>query len=156
MPLEFLNTGYGTLVKQKLIESGHLCSIISFDCEKDIFPDATTSVGIILYDKAAYHIAVQFFRLRSMDELAAFESLQPVAEVPQSALDPQAKWLPHFQGTAFSVDRQKTTALADFGKFSRGIATGANAFFVPKPYECSSKTPQYDRVRTLHRQEFTD
>ena len=130
MPLEFLNTGYGTLVKQKLVESGHLCSIISFDCEKDIFPDATTSVGIILYDKAAYHIAVQFFRLRSMDELAAFESVQPVAEVPRSALDPQAKWLPHFQGTAFSVDRQKTTTLADFGKFSRGIATGANAFFV--------------------------
>lgn len=139
MPLEFLNTGYGTLVKQKLIESGHLCSIISFDCEKDIFPDATTSVGIILYDKAAYHIAVQFFRLRSMDELAAFESLQPVAEVPQSALDPQAKWLPHFQGTAFSVDRQKTTALADFGKFSRGIATGANAFFVLNPTSVAAR-----------------
>ena len=130
MPLEFLNAGYGTLVKQKLVESGHLCSIISFDCEKDIFPDVTTSVGIILYDKAVYHIAVQFFRLQSIDELAAFESLQPIAEVPRSALDPQAKWLPHFQGTAFSVDHQKTTTLAHFGKFSRGIATGANAFFV--------------------------
>ena len=130
MPLEFLNAGYGTLVKQKLVESGHLCSIISFDCEKDIFPDATTSVGIILYDKAVYHIAVPFFRLQSIDELAAFESLQPVAEVPRSTLEPQAKWLPHFQGTAFSVDRQKTTTLAHFGKFSRGIATGANAFFV--------------------------
>ena len=130
MPLEFLNAGYGTLVKQKLVESGHLCSIISFDCEKDIFPDATTSVGIILYDRAVYHIDVQFFRLQSIDELTAFESLQPVAEVPRSALDPQAKWLPHFQGTAFSVDHQKTTTLAHFGKFSRGIATGANAFFV--------------------------
>ena len=139
MKIEFLNTGYGTLVKQKLVESGHLCSIISFDCEKDIFPDAITSVGIILYDKAAYHIAVQFFRLRSMDELAAFESLQPVAEVPQSALDPQAKWLPHFQGTTFRVDRQKTTALADFGKFSRGIATGANAFFVLNPTSVAAR-----------------
>ena len=139
MPLEFLNTGYGTLVKQKLVESGHLCSIISFDCEKDIFPDATTSVGIILYDKAVYHIAVQFFRLRSMDELAAFEGLQPVAEVPYSALDPQAKWLSHFQGTAFSVDCQKTTTLAHFGKFSRGIATGANAFFVLNPTSVAAR-----------------
>ena len=139
MPLEFLNAGYGTLVKQKLVESGHLCSIISFDCEKDIFPNATTSVGIILYDKAVYHIAVQFFRLRSMDELAAFESLQPVAQVPRSALDPQAKWLPHFQGTSFSVDRQKTTVLAHFGKFSRGIATGANAFFVLNPTSVAAR-----------------
>ena len=139
MPLEFLNAGYGTLVKQKLVESGHLCSIISFDCEKDIFPDATTSVGIILYDKAVYHIAVPFFRLQSIDELAAFESLQPVAEVPRSALDPQAKWLPHLQGTAFSVDRQKTTTLAHFGKFSRGIATGANAFFVLNPTSVAAR-----------------
>ena len=139
MPLEFLNAGYGMLVKQKLIESGHLCSIISFDCEKDIFPDATTSVGIILYDKAVYHIAVQFFRLQSIDELAAFESMQPVAEVPRSALDPQAKWLPYFQGTAFKVDRQKTTTLAHFGKFSRGIATGANAFFVLNPTSVTAR-----------------
>ena len=139
MPLEFLNAGYGTLVKQKLVESGHLCSIISFDCEKDIFPDATTSVGIILYDKAVYHIAVQFFRLQSIDELASFESMQPVAEVPRSALDPQAKWQPHFQGTAFSVDRQRTTTLAHFGKFSRGIATGANAFFVLNPTSVAAR-----------------
>ncbi len=133
MPLEFLNAGYGTLVKQKLVESGHLCSLISFDCEQDIFPDATTSVGIILYDKAVCRVAVRFFRLQSIDELAAFESLQPVAEVPCSALDPQAKWLPHFAGTAFRVDRQKTTPLAHFGRFGRGIATGANAFFVLHP-----------------------
>ena len=139
MPLEFLNAGYGTLVKQKLVESGHLCSIISFDCEKDIFPDATTSVGIILFDKAVYHIAVQFFRLQSIDELATFDNLQPVAEVPRSALDPQDKWLPYFQGTAFSVDRQKTTTLAHFGKFSRGIATGANVFFVLNPTSVTAR-----------------
>lgn len=139
MPLEFLNAGYGALVKQKLVEAGHLCSIISFDCEKDIFPDATTSVGIVLCDKAVYHIDVQFFRLQSTRELASFESLQPVAEIPRSALEPQAKWLPHFRGTAFSVDRQKTTTLAHFGKFSRGIATGANAFFVLNPTSVAAR-----------------
>ncbi len=139
MPLEFLNAGYGTLVKQKLIESGHLCSIISFDCEQDIFPDATTSVGIILCDKAVYHTDVQFFRLQSIDELAAFERLQPVAEVPRSALEPPAKWLPHFRETAFSVDRQKMTTLAHFGRFSRGIATGANAFFVLSPASVAAR-----------------
>ena len=125
---KFLNAGYGTLVKQKLVESGHLCSIISFDCEKDIFPDATTSVGIILYDKAVYHIAVQFFHLQSIDELAAFESLQPVAEVPRSALDSQAKWLPHFQGTAKREDhathRRYASTHVGFGAVRAAVVGG--------------------------------
>ena len=53
MPLEFLNTGYGKLVKAKLIDGGHLAAIISLDCERDVFPDVITSVGIILYDAGA-------------------------------------------------------------------------------------------------------
>ena len=39
MPLEFLNTGYGKLVKARLIDGGHLAAIISLDCERDVFPD---------------------------------------------------------------------------------------------------------------------
>ena len=37
MPLEFLNTGYGSVVKSRLIENKHLTSIISFDCGKRYF-----------------------------------------------------------------------------------------------------------------------
>ena len=51
MPLEFLNAGYGTIVKQQLIESRHLSAVLHLDCEKDVFPDVTTSIGIVLFDK---------------------------------------------------------------------------------------------------------
>ena len=47
MPLEFLNTGYGKLVKARLIEGGHLAAIISLDCERDVFLDvALTDVDV--------------------------------------------------------------------------------------------------------------
>lgn len=51
LPLEFLNTGYGVQIKKYLLESGSIKAIIQLDCEKDIFPEVTTSVGIILFEK---------------------------------------------------------------------------------------------------------
>ena len=69
MPLEFLNTGYGTIVKKRLIESGHLVAIINLKCEKDIFPDAITSVGIILYDACRHYSHVDFHIADSISSL---------------------------------------------------------------------------------------
>ena len=69
MPLEFLNTGYGAIVKKRLIESGHLVSIINLKCEKDIFPDAITSVGIILYDACCRYSHVDFHIADSISSL---------------------------------------------------------------------------------------
>ena len=139
MPLEFLNTGYGSLVKEKLIESGHLFAILSFDCEKDIFPDAITSVGIILYDKAVRYTSVRFYVVESITQLKIFDDLEPVSDVPFEKLDSQSKWLPLFQKQGCTVDPTNTTTLDSFGRFSRGIATGANEFFVLRPSVAKEK-----------------
>src|SRR3972149_3742241 len=55
MPLEFLNTGYGKIIKRQLIEQGSLHAIIKMDCEKEVFPDVITSVGILLFEKKKSH-----------------------------------------------------------------------------------------------------
>ena len=133
MPLEFLNTGYGAAVKRRLMESGHLFAMLRFDCEKEIFPDATTSVGLVLYDKAVTCSSVRFYTLRSILDLDTFDEMAPVAEVPCEELDPEAKWSPLFQRREFEVDRARMAPLASFGRFVRGIATGANEFFVLRP-----------------------
>ncbi len=91
MPLEFLNAGYGSLVKEKLIESGHLFAIISFDCEKDIFPDVITSAGIILYDKGVCHSSVKFYSVKSIIELKEFNKVEPVSEIFLKDLIPNSK-----------------------------------------------------------------
>ena len=133
MPLEFLNTGYGVLIKERLVESGHLFAILRFDCEKNIFPDATTSVGVILYDKAACYAAVRFYVLESIEKLARFNEIRPISTVPLAQLNPEAKWLPLFRSRKIEADGAQTTALGYYGRFRRGIATGANEFFVLRP-----------------------
>lgn len=139
MPLEFLNTGYGLLVKQRLVESAHLFAVLRFDCEKDIFPDATTSVGIILYDNATNCPSVKFYSMNTISELDFFDEIEPVADVPFEDLNPQSKWLSLFEKTTFEVDPAQTTSLHLFGRFSRGIATGANEFFVLRPSTAKQK-----------------
>jgi len=130
MPLEFLNTGYGTSVKRRLLEGHHLAGIISLECEKEVFPDATTSVGILLYDSSVIHSKVAFHSLKSLHELESFDSLPPVTEIKVNELDPKAKWLPHFKTIKVTFNREQMVPLDYYGRFSRGIATGANEFFV--------------------------
>jgi adenine-specific DNA-methyltransferase len=130
MPLEFLNAGYGTLVKKKLLENQHLFGIISLECEKDIFPDATTSVGIILYDCSKKHSKVAFYSVKTLCELESFDSLSPSNEIDVSEIDPTAKWLPYFNASKIIINQEKMVPLDHYGRFSRGIATGANEFFV--------------------------
>ncbi len=133
MPLEFLNTGYGVIVKERLIADSRLFSIISLNCERDVFPDATTSIGIILYDSARRFSHTKFFRADTVEELKSILEGEPIAEVPRSRLSPSDNWLLHFSDNPIIIDRNKTVPLAHYGRFSRGIATGANNFFALKP-----------------------
>ncbi len=132
MPLEFLNTGYGTIVKNELIKDGCLAAIIRLDCEKDVFPDATTSVGIILYDSSHRYSWVDFHVADSINTLPTILEQAPSARISLNSLDPKAKWLNFFLPKKFTVNRQKTAPLNYYGRFSRGIATGANKFFILK------------------------
>ncbi|MDE0363336.1 MAG: N-6 DNA methylase [Chloroflexota bacterium] len=130
MPLEFLNTGYGKLVKSKLIEGGHLAAIIKLDCEKEIFPDAITSVGIVLYDAAVHHRTVSFYSVNTIDALPTLFESEPVARVPAAELSPGSKWLQYCAANSGPLDTGSLILLDNYGRFTRGIATGANKFFV--------------------------
>lgn len=151
MPLEFLNTGYGALVKRKLSESGHLYGIVNLRCEQDIFPDAITSVGIILYDSARRHDEVKFYDLDAVDRLARLDAAAPASEQALGALDPAAKWLPYFRGQALRAARGKTVPLAHYGRFRRGVATGANEFFVLKPSRAKGRGVEAECARCISR-----
>ncbi len=130
MPLEFLNTGYGTLIKERLTDGAHLAAIISLDCEKDVFPDSITSVGIILYDSSFRYPSVRFFTAKSIESLDSILDQDPVSEVSYGRLVPEAKWLTYFEDDLISVSNEKSTTLDYYGRIIRGIATGANEFFV--------------------------
>lgn len=135
MPLEFLNTGYGKLVKAKLLEGGHLVAIINLECERDIIPDAITSVGIILYDAGKGYSTVDFHTITAIDALDNVLESAPATRIAWSDLDPNDKWLSYFTPTDYSINVSNMVTLDYYGHFSRGIATGANEFFTLRPSE---------------------
>ena len=97
MPLEFLNTGYGTRVKERLTNGAHLAAIISLDCEKEVFPDSITSIGIILYDSSSKFSHVKFFTAKSIESLDSILDEYPISEIPYNRLFPGDKWLAYFE-----------------------------------------------------------
>ena len=137
MPLEFLNTGYGIIIKERLTNGNHLSAIISLDCEKDVFPDSITSVGIILYDSSSRFSGVRFFTARSIESLDSILDDSPVSQIPYSRLAPSDKWLAYFENDSISVSSEKSTTIDHYGRFTRGIATGANEFFVLRPSDAA-------------------
>ena len=133
MPLEFLNTGYGRVVKEQLLRSGRSTTFVSLDCEKEVFPEVTTSVGLVLCDAAGESGSVDFRTAGRISDLEAAMAGPPVSRLAPDALDPGDKWLLHFRPKRIRVRRDRTAPLRHYGRFRRGIATGANEFFVLRP-----------------------
>ena len=133
MPLEFLNTGYGKTVKELLLRDKHLASIIQLRCENEIFPDTTTSVGIILYDKKREYHHVNFYSLTSAQELTQNIDSFLINRMSVNSLSINSKWLALFQRNTVKTKRDFFSPLKSYGNFKRGVATGANEYFVLKP-----------------------
>ena len=134
MPLEFLNACYGQAVKARLLAERHLVAIIRVSCEKEAFPDATTTVGILLYDRSADARSVRFASIDALSELAGEASLPSGIDVPHARLDPFDKWLPMFNDSSIR-SAPGMVRISDYGRFKRGIATGAKGFFSLRPSE---------------------
>lgn len=129
MPLEFLNTGYGETVKRVLLDKGRLKALLRVEPEGEVFPDAITSVGIILVSDDGTHEPVKFCTVQTLDQFERNLSDLPCRSVPREELRPMDKWLQHFDEPC-ALDRGALQPLSVYGSFSRGIATGANEFFL--------------------------
>lgn len=140
MPSEFLNTGYGKAVKELLIEKKHLYAIINIECETAVFPDVTTSLCILLYDSQTINKRLSFFSVGDISELPVILNKKPASSVPYSELNPTSKWGRYFTSQSIiSISKNKNLdTLATYGHFSRGIATGANDFFVLRKSKIAS------------------
>lgn len=136
MPLEFLNTGYGEVVKRALLEGGGIKALIRIEPEEEVFPDATTSVGIVLVHKDSVKHAVRFCTVTSMSQLEQGWAAVPGRSVNVEELDPVEKWLRHFDEPQ-KLNHSELVPVSSYGAFSRGIATGANEFFIVSRQEAA-------------------
>jgi len=69
MPFEFFNTGYGKEIKKSLLKKHLLKHIIIFENEKEIFPDATTTVCILLCKKDDNDEDIKITQIKTEEEI---------------------------------------------------------------------------------------
>ena len=132
MPFEFFNAGYGETIKRTLIEHRLLKHIIIFSNEKEIFPEAITTVCVLLCKNDAADAPIKITRITANEELERISDISACYQQEISARDLpcEKKWTP----LLLSLFSQQETLegfchFSLYGTFVRGIATGANDFF---------------------------
>lgn len=130
MPFEFMNAGYGEIVKEYLLKNGEVEAFIQIDCEKETFSEVITSVGIIFFQKKKKPTKdIPFFVVNDLKDLAQFKKLKPIKSVSRKEISSSDKWAKYFSSHELELNHDRLTTLNTYGHFSRGIATGANEYF---------------------------
>lgn len=132
IPYEFLNTGYGRIVKQYLLDKKIVKAIMKFDYEIKLFDDATTT-SCILFIENTPHTGINFIDISNQEDLYHFDLeavLQEQTNIfyPNESLNPKEKWLQYFKKVKNSPYKN-LTLLKNVAKVKRGIATGNNDYF---------------------------
>jgi len=124
LPAEFLYVNYGRVLREYLTSRVTLLSVHHFDPDDVQFDDALVSSCIVTYRKAAPA------RDSTCEMSYGGNYLDPQQKktVPCSELARLSKWtMPHFGAETLPSD---TLRLKDVFSVRRGIATGANDFFI--------------------------
>jgi len=132
MPFEFFNTGYGAEIKKLLIRNGLLKQIIIFENEKDIFPDVITTVCILLCKNNNKVDDIKITKIDSKDQLDELSDFSDIYQykLPVNDLPYNEKWSAIITSLYNDITiPDGMVKVSNYGKFMRGIATGANEYF---------------------------
>lgn len=134
VPNEFLNSKYGEEIKENLVNNKWLKGIVNLDY--NVFPNAITTSCILFIEKTENEY-VEFINVKNEEELInlSFENelfSDNSIRVPMNELDPNERWMRYFSTSSFNVLNTKNNyvQLSKFVDVKRGIATGANKFFL--------------------------
>jgi adenine-specific DNA-methyltransferase len=126
IPSEFMDVNYGGAVKRYLTEHVKLLHIHRFSPSDVQFADALVSSAIVVFEKSAppeRHAAL----FTQGGRLSAPTCEQRVA---LSTLQEAHKWTAFPTTSTTAVSDGDQTTLADVFRIKRGLATGANDFFI--------------------------
>lgn len=130
VPTEFMNSQYGTEIKQLLIDRQLLHSIINFKNNQSIFFNATTTCCILLLDNSSKN-AVNFYNIDSINELSLdiFHTNNiSTSRISYERLMASKKWRFYIHNEK-QKEYKNLKSISSFCSVSRGIATGDNSFF---------------------------
>lgn len=121
IPYEFLNTGYGVVVKEYLIRSKMLKQIYKFDNALSLFPDAVTTSCILVLENLPQE-SVDFLTLTALNQV------KHRATYNYGDIETSVKWNRYF-GEYDPVPEQGLVPFLTYAYVKRGMATGNNQYF---------------------------
>ncbi len=136
IPSEFLNSDYGRYVKNYLLKSNTLRHIFIFDFKENVFEDAMTTSAILFMAKDENSSKINFSTISNIEQLSKIPKI--INEYPKSLgeitisskdIDPNIKWRSYYQKQQ-SINYKNLIPFKRIAKVVRGIATGANDYFV--------------------------
>ncbi len=127
VPSEFLNSNYGTLVKEYLLETKTLRHIIVFDFVENVFDDALTTSAILLLEKNDSVEKVAFSKINTIAELQKYPDIHKF-QYNVTGLKPDIKWRKYYTKQS-GIKYRHLIPFGSIAKVVRGIATGANDYF---------------------------
>lgn len=122
IPTEFLNSGYGTVIKEVLLQKRLLKAVINFKHDEELFFNATTTCCILLVDHEAKE-EILFYNLTSLKELELLSIY--LRDTKESLPDPNGqkvrttKSLPDTDGQE-SISNENSTDTDEQEDFSAG------------------------------------
>jgi hypothetical protein len=133
IPSEFMDVNYGRAIKEYLLNQVTLLSIHRFDPADVQFDDALVSSAVVWFRKSPPR--PDNFVVFTYGGILTKPSMS--MEVSARVLHETAKWTKFPQASPVPVPAQQEIRLSDLFSIKRGIATGANKFFILTPEKIS-------------------
>ena len=121
---EWLDVGYGALIRQLLMDGLGLESLHVLDPKAVPFAEVMTTAAIATFRVGARPASV---RLQSVAELEALDGLAGGEELARAELELSSRWTPFLRPRTSTTEG---TPLGTIAKVSRGTVTGANGYFL--------------------------
>ncbi len=128
IPSEFMDVNYGAALKQYLLDKVTLLHIHRFDPNDVQFADALVSSAIVWFRNTPPPKTSKLKQSIKFTYGGSLESPEVSRSIPAAVLRDEMKW------TRFPLEETRVVSdapnLGDIFKIKRGIATGANKFFI--------------------------
>jgi methylase of polypeptide subunit release factors len=125
IPSEFLDTNYGSVLREYLSKRVTLERIHRFDAADVQFVDALVTSAVVIFRNRAPEVG----HLTEFTYGGSVVKPRDHVLVETGSLAHRKKWISYFHGTHTDVPDSSAT-VSDFFKIRRGLATGSNNFFI--------------------------
>lgn len=148
VPTEWMNSNFGKPVRDFFLKSKLLKGIVHVSSSVNIFDDALTTASILLFEKTddeGFINVVTSHDISGYDSYSDVFSLEKKQRINRSDLANHEKW-ENFMFSGNKETPQGFVSLGEMATTKRGIATGANSFFLISKSEAEKKGIRMNRT----------